>query len=329
MTQYFLSVHWAHGYKSFVADTMALVTRKLFLKGSTNQLRSRVIRNIGLTLLERGYNIELIHGCINPNNLEGVLIPQLNLGLICGENLDNLTGGKVIDLDQFRDEEKYLTYGSKVKDILEQKDVAIELAQEELAKFNREYQNSFARKKELEDRQVLFITEKILNALFSKEKGVLYHRIAQALTGVGLVNYYPILLKGITNKVYLNGVSPDNGSGILKIVAREAVIKGLQVEAYFNCLDLGIIELLIIPEMSMAIGAKNITGDFKKIINYVEESKDSDNLLLQDLPVGKVVAYLKKADDLNDQACLLYQEAIDFKGIENLEKQLITEILQG
>ncbi|MFZ7101319.1 MAG: hypothetical protein ACOWWO_01505 [Peptococcaceae bacterium] len=328
VTEYFLSIHSGKGYHSFLDDTLRILKKNVILRGGTNQLRSRIIRNTGLNLLERGYDIEFIHGTVNPNNLEGVIIPQLSLSVACGENLSNIKDYEIVNLDGYRDENKYLIYKSKVKDLEEQINVNTELAREELAKLKEIYFVSFGKETALEDRQVLYITEKILKTLFSKEKGVIYHRIAQCITKFGVINYYSDLLGNISNKVYLNEISPSNATGILKIIAREAVIKGLKVAIYFNCLDPEVIELLILPEMAMAIGSKNITGDFKKLISYPHKQEEKKYLFIEELATERAAWYFKEADNLNNQLCLLCQETIDYEGIKMLEKQILAEILK-
>lgn len=331
--EYFLSCQSAQGLQTFLQDALRLIKQVYIIKGGSTQTRSRIVRYIGLSLMDKGYDIDIVRGVINPDNLEGIIIPGLSLALICGEKYYELpfksSDAKLnlINLDQFRDDEKYLIYKSKIKDIIEQVNVNLELVQEEIRKARLVYLDYCSQGLEMEERQVLYITEKLLKTLFTSEEGKMNHRFAQGITGCGIIDFYPKILEGIIKRHYLNGIKYLNSSGILKLIAREAVIRGLTVDVYHNCLDISIVELLILPEVKLAIGGKDFTGDFQRLINYKKIEKKIEPVNIKNINLSEAIKLLSEVDKLNEEISILFHEILDFAQIEKVEACLLSEII--
>ncbi|KJS83461.1 MAG: hypothetical protein JM58_12615 [Peptococcaceae bacterium BICA1-8] len=328
-TEYFLTSHSGRGVVTYLKDVLRIIKRQILLKGATDQVNSRIIRNLGIELVDRGYDVEFIHGIFNPDNLEGIIIPQLSLALVSAEkHFETKANIRVVNIDETRDYEKYLVYKSKIDDLLEQMNVNHELALEELQQLHLIFEQKYKEGSRLEEGQALYIAEKILKTLFTLDDGRMNHRFGQCLTSRGLIDYYPKLLKKCNIKYYLNGISQNNGSGILELVAREAVLKGLIVDVYHNCIDPNLVELLILKEMSLAIGIRPFAEDFLKLVpsKYIEKGTYS-TFNLQDLGFQEVQKWLAEVERLSDQSCNFYHETLDFLRITSIEKDLLDEIL--
>lgn len=327
---YFLSSQSGQGYYSFLKNSVHNLQKKIVLRGGTNQLRSRIMRNISFSLVDRGFNMEAVYGTINPINLEAVIMPQLDLCILGTEGLDisKVNASKTIDIGEYCFRDYYLVYKSKIKDLEEQARVSLELAQEELCGLKNILSSNSGKIDQKDELQALYITEKLLRKLFSLDQGKIVNRFAQCITGKGVIDCYSSLLTKIKNRHYLNGIDIVNGGWILKLVAREAVTKGLSVEVYHNCLEPALIELLIIPDLNLAIGIRDFSGDFQKLISYKQGEKEITNKTIYDLDLDKGIKFLEQVDELNDEVCILFNETIDFHEIEKLEKKLLTEIIE-
>lgn len=326
---YFLSSQSGGGLVTYFRDVLRLQKRSYIIKGGTSQIRSKIIRNIGIELMDRGYDIEIAYGILNPDNLEGIIIPQLGLALISGDSEFQVKGySKEIDLDQYQDQEKYLVYKSKIGDLSEQITVNFELAFVELHEVCRAFTEKCTLGTEVEERQALYITEKLLSSLFTLEEGKMNHRFAQALTSRGLINYFPRLIETSKNKYYLNGVKYIISSKILNLVAREAVLKGLTVDVYHNFLDPQLIDLIILEEMGLAIASRPFTRDFQELITYDEPPKVDADSSLEKLDFKGVIKWLREIEDLYDKCWGFYNETLDFTGITELETKLLQEIIE-
>jgi hypothetical protein len=328
-TEYFLSSHSGRGTKTYLKDALRFVKKQIILQGGTEQIRSGIIRNVGIELMARGYDVEIAHGILNPDNLEGIIIPQLDLALISTEDSWEIRlDQKIFDLNEYRDMEKFRIYKSKIFDIFEQINMNIELLQEELYELRLVFAKDCSRGSVLEERQVLYITEKLLETLFSLDEGKMNHRFGQILTGRGIVNFLPKLLENCPTKYYVNDVQYLNAGRMLNLVAREAVLKGLVVDVYHNFLDPELVELIIIREMNLAIGIKPFTKGFKRLITY-EGNRNYSNQehYMEKLDFTNACKWLEEIEILYDQCFSYYNEFLNFEEIFALEKQILAEII--
>jgi len=329
-TEYFLSSQSGRGIVTFLKDALRLQKRQIILKGGTDQIRSRIIRNVGIEFMDRGYNIEIAHGVLNPDNLEGVFIPQLSFAIVSGTPyLENKFYKNIIDLDHCQDSEKYLVYQSKIEDLLEQINVNQELVFEELQKISLSLFDKCVNGYELEERQALYIAEKLLQTLFTLDEGRMNHRFGQVLTCRGLVNYLPRILANCEAKYYINGIHYQSRSRILNLVAREAVLKGLVVDVYHNFFNPELIEVILLKELDLAVAIRPFTGDFQQLISYEGFAAKNDNgLYLENLNFEEALKWLREVEALYEQCCIFYHETLNFAEIAKLEKELIFEILK-
>jgi len=338
MIDYFLSSHTSQGYYSFLEGNIKNLKHIFILKGGSIQIRSQVIRNIGIKLADRGNDVELLHGVDNPDILEGIIIPDLELALVDGENhydgepYISEMKGLLLDLNDFRDEEKLKIYQSKINDLKEQINVNMELVYENLQEAQKVLRIFSFQGPSINKSQVQDIVEKIVKSLFTLKQGTMRHRFAECMTGRGKINYYNNLLENIKYKYFLNGIGYINAGSILNFIARVAVKCGLIVDVYHNYLDPEIIELLILPEMSLGIGAKAFLEGFQEIMIFenIQNSKfitesQTDNTFKAYLTEG--IQRLAEVQELSEQLGDLYQAVFDFNQIENLEKELLVKIL--
>lgn len=327
--EYFLSSQSGRGFITYLKDALRFCKKQITLQGGTSQIRSKIIRNAGLELMDRGLDIEIARGILNPDNLEGIIIPQLNYALISGSpKWENNYNSKVINLDQYRDVENYLVYKGKIKDIYEQINVNLELLQEELGQLRQLFFEKCSEGSELEERQALYITEKLLRSLFTLDEGKMNHRFGQVLTSRGVVNLFPKLLADCSTKYYVNDIQYLNAGSMLKLVAREAVLKGLVVSVYHNFLEPELVELIILEEMNLAIGIRPFTPGFQKLVTYEGSPLDSGfDFYLENLDFANALKWLQEIEKLYDQCSGYYHETLNSTELINLEKDLLTEII--
>lgn len=329
-TEFFLSSQSGKGFVSFMDDILRFYQRKIFIRGGTDHIRSRIIRNVKIELLDRGYNVEIAHGTLNPDILEGIFVPQLNVALISGGlSWEAEVKDGIINLDQFRDDEKYQIYKSKIHDLYEQINMNLELAWDQLQQIQENFIQKCDQGGELEGRHAIHLAEKILESLFSVDEGRINHRFGQIVTGRGITSYYPQLLTHSSAKYYLNGVKYFSGSGILKLVAREAVLKGITVDVYHNFLEPGLVELIILVDANLALAIRPFGQGFQPLLKYENTPEGNfEEHYLQDGDFLEVEKLLAETQRLYDQSCIFYHETFDFTEISNIEKKLVEKILE-
>lgn len=336
-TDYFLSSYTVNGRRSFFAQTVGQCKRVIGLSGASAQIRSRIARQIGILLLDRGYNVELIHGINNPNDLEGIVVPELELIIADAKRLRECEGKEdtdwqMIDLNQFIYAEQYAVFEAKIKDLQEQIAVDLDLVHEYLNQAqNRlichEGGQSFS------EQQHYNLLSRLAKSLFFTNYGKLEHRFAQSLTGEGRIDYYQGLLKNIRRRYYLNDVSCRSATRLLGDLAKEALKAGLDCEIYHDFLDEEQVELVIIPHKEIAIAARAIDASFQELLTYkdkaaslaVEERIEPDI----DDKLGQITDILEEVKNLSSTVGELYQGMMDFEAIEALEETLLAKILAG
>ena len=337
-TDYFLSSYTVEGYRSFFDQALHNTVHLVTLSGASAQIRSRICRQIGIALIDRGYNVELIHGISNTCDLEGIMVPQLALMMADQEKVasyiqQNLPQLEVtqFNLNQFVWEDKYPIYEAKIKDLREQIAVNIDLVYEYLHQAKRElisYDGGLL----FSEQQSSSVVERLAKMLFFKEYGKTNHRFGQSLTGEGQVNYYKGILKNTRKKYFLNGVNYRSSCKVLEGLAHEANKAGLVVDAYHDFLEAELMELIIIPELEVAVSAKALSDEFEELLTYKDTAcqpalaKCIDPNLNDNLT--KINDVLSEIKQLSSTVGELYQGVIDFAAIEQLEKQLLDKILQ-
>ena len=199
-TDYFLSSHTTDGYRSFFTQAMAENQQRIGLSGASAQIRSRVSRQIGIALVDRGYNVELIHGLGNPCDLEGIIVPELSLMIADAAKLreseEYWPQVQVVDLEQFIWADRYPIFEAKIRDLREQISVNLELVYEYLHQAQSKLVN-FEGGLCFSERQNERVVERLARSLFFKQYGRLEHRFGQSLTGEGRIDYYKGLLRTV------------------------------------------------------------------------------------------------------------------------------------
>lgn len=334
-TDYFLSSHTTEGYHSFFAQAMADNEQLIGLAGASAQIRSRVCRQLAIQLVDRGYNVELIHGLANPCDLEGIIVPELSLMVADGEKLreseERWPTVALVDLNEYIWEERYPIFEAKLRDLQEQMSVNLELVYEHLHQAQSQLVNPegglcFS------EPQSQRVVERLARSLFFKQYGRLEHRFGQSLTGEGRVDYYRGLLRGVRRKYYLNGVNYRSGCKVLSDLSREAIKAGLVCQVYHDYLDAELVELLIIPELETAVAAKALDEDFQELLTY-KETACQPAIIQESLPkvdesLGRVTAILQEIKTQSGVVGELYQDMIDFEAIERLEEELLYKVLK-
>jgi len=81
---YFAGGNTAKGFHHFFDSNLASLNRLWILKGGPGTGKSTLMKQIGHAWLEKGYDIEWIHCSADPDSLDGMIIPSLQIGLVDG-----------------------------------------------------------------------------------------------------------------------------------------------------------------------------------------------------------------------------------------------------
>lgn len=270
LTDCFLSGYTKDGYKSFLAQEISEMQHLIWLKGASEEIRSRLYKAVAYSLAERGIDIELVHQPHNTSLLEGLILKNEKL-IIADKIAENNFGQiKVFDLQEYLDKEAYAVYESKINDLEEQIRINTELLDESCC--NKDITLRLVKFNQSKEEIVAELAEKY----FFKNKAVTHIRFAKGLDMEQKEDYYAEILKGITHKQYLPPTWQDKNA-ILAELAKLAAQIGYENTIYYNNWDSENIELLVVPKANLAIAAEKIKDDF---ICY---SKNANENLPQDI----------------------------------------------
>lgn len=341
------------GFYSFYQYLPYEVDRVYIIKGGPGTGKSTFMKRIGYELSDAGYDIEF-HWCSSDNDsLDGVVIPELNVGIMDGTapHMTDPSNPGAIDeiinlgihwdnkkLQKVRDRITFLN--NQIKRRFEQVYSYLDTARTIYQQWRKYYQKSLYLNKY--NRTIAKIVQEIViqgNIKEGKER----HLFGSAITPAGPVNYLENLTQGIKNRYMIKGNPGTGKAGVISSVCRETAKYGYFI-LYLHCpLRPQKLDAAIIPELDTALIVAssphyltatdpndqviNLTGclDLNYIKKYNGEIIDTEKIY-EDL-MKRVYYYLKDAKKIHDELEEYYIEAMDFDGVEQTRRELMKIIL--
>ncbi|WP_371381562.1 PRK06851 family protein [Sporomusa aerivorans] len=341
-----------YSYYEYVIPVNA--TRIFLLKGGPGVGKSTFMKKIGQVMLERGYNIEHHHCSSDPNSLDALVIPALNIALIDGTSphiVDPKHPGcvdEILNLGEYWDEAALIKHKAAI----------LYYTKEISRSFQRAYRMLTAAKAVYDDWEaanseaMIFsrANEKIaavITNVFSGVNTVGYGKnrklFASAITPAGPVNYIDSVSAGIPFRYILTGLPGTGKATLLAAVAAAAIAKGLDIETYYCPLDPQKIEHVIIPSLDTALLTSTpphnlsaseaaATIDMNEcldqtIIDKLTAVTDYDRTAFWEF-FGKAGSYIKEAKKLHDELEKFYIPNINFSGVDELWENTLARIVK-
>lgn len=328
-------------------------TRIYILKGGPGVGKSTFMKKIAEEMIDRGYDMELLHCSSDNNSLDGIRIPSIGVAMIDGTAphiVDPKNPGavdEIIHLGDYWDEDGMRANRQQIL-----------AANREVARlFARAYDNLRAAKAfhdELESYYRLGLnahwlnskTEELLVEIFGSKRlnkaGVERHLFASAITPEGPKHYLDTIIGPVAHRYLWTG-SPGTGkSTMIKKLADAAVQKGYQVE-YFHCpLDPGKVDHAVIPELNIALVTSIAPHTFASRLGDGVIDTDiylDDHILvphqediatarsLYEGALNRGVGFIRRAKETHDRMETYYIPNIHFDQVEERRKQVLTRIL--
>lgn len=275
---YFVRGNTALGLHSLVESAFSGLHSIYVLQGYVGGT-SVILKQLAQYLDEQGEVLHYIHDPLNSELLEGIIIPSLNIGLIDGNAWpEDTRSTEISDIQYVPIEESLdvgkLTQTSQILTRLQQQlketyDTAYASflktlrIHDEWEKFyidslDREVMNNLA----VEWSDTHLVQAKLtkqdpsdsLNELQdSNSIGDTVHRFLGAATYLGAVDYIMNLTDAISKRFYVKGRPGSGKSTLFKKIASIASERGIFTEMYHCGFDPNSLDMLIFPELSIAI----------------------------------------------------------------------------
>ncbi|GBF12415.1 PRK06851 family protein [Tepidibacillus sp. HK-1] len=354
---YYAGGNTSVGFYSLYDEALKGLDRLYIFKGGPGTGKSSFMRTIGMTMADKGYNIQFLHCSSDNNSLDGVIIPELKLGFVDGTAphiVDPKFPGvidEIINLGEFWDDKKLKENGKEI----------IKLTQDISANFKRAYEQ-FAEAKSIHDEweeiylaEMNFdkaneVTETLIEKIFTreitKEENPTTKRIFfGAATPQGAVNFIDNITEDKEKRYIVKGRPGSGKSTMMKKIGKRAEELGLSVE-YFPCgFDPNSLDMVIIPTLSVAVldgtapHVIDATRDNDEIVDMfalcinpnveVEKEKELHNIESRykiKMTIG--TNYIKEAKRLHDLLERYYVAAMDFERINAKREEILDEVLQ-
>lgn len=325
------------------------------IKGGPGTGKSSFMKKIGAAATERGLDVEFFHCSSDPNSLDAIFIPSLNIALLDGTAphvVDPVFPGavdKILNFGDFWDETK----------LRESRDDIISYTQAIGRHFKKAYCYFAAGKNIYDGYQlvetpfidntvILNLENTILNTIFAKIKptgtyGTDRHLFSTAMTGEGFLDYLNTIIGDTKNIFFIKESIGCHSKNLMNRIKDTARLLGLNAECYHSPIDTSKIEDIYLPTIDTFI---TVTNPFHKpkvfpthiydftaalttnTSNEVRLELDKDYKLMSDL-FNKGFACIANAKKIHDNLEEFYIDAIDFEKIDILLKTLMSEIFDS
>lgn len=169
------------------------------------------------------------------------------------------------------------------------------------------------------------------------------HRFLGAATPSGAVDYIQNLTEEIEKRYFIKGRAGSGKSTMLKKIAAAGEERGFDVEIYHCGFDPNSLDMVIIPEKSIAIFDSTAPHEYfpdrenDEIIDMYERciKPGTDEKYAIEIErttnsykakMKEAISYLAEAKVLRDELEAIYIGAMDFSKVDKIQSQLIEEI---
>jgi Cdc6-like AAA superfamily ATPase len=351
---YFAGGNTARGFYSLYDSSLQGLSRLFILKGGPGTGKSSLMKKIGSEWQEKGYDIQFLHCSSDNKSIDGVLIPELNAGIVDG------TAPHVIEPKAPGAVEEYVNLGEAWDSgkLQGHKETILELSEKISSAFNTAY-SLFAEALRIhDDWEKIYIenmdfekandlTNRLIEKFFGHSrsaagKGRVHDRFLGAATPVGAVDFVPNLTETVGKRYFIKGRPGSGKSTMLKKLAAEAQFRGYDVEVYHCGFDPHSLDMVIVRELDFAIfdstapheyfperETDEIIDMYSELITpgtdekYESEIKDVGGRYKAKM--NEAIASLAHAKELRDQLEAIYIEAMDFAKVEEITGQIKKE----
>jgi len=331
--------------------------QKIFLlDGYAGSGKSILLQKIADETMSDGQSVDLFHSPLNPGELDALIIQDLKVGVADGrtsEGLDSITGAELvrIDLGQAVDTAK----------LSEETKREVELIQAELQKAYASAYSSFAAALRIHDEwEAIYIShmdfhkadqvgQDLVAALFGEQtrdkSATVRHLFFGAATPEGAVDHIPTLTAPLERRIFIKGRPGSGKSTLLKRLAKAAEEKGFDVEVYHCGFDPSSLDMLIFPELSLAIFDSTAPHEYfpsrasDEVLDMYDRTMQPgvDEQYAGELTsirqrysqkMQEAVAHLKAAQQIHSRIKAHYMSVTDFDEVDRLHSDLQGEIRQ-
>jgi Cdc6-like AAA superfamily ATPase len=340
---YYAGGNTAKGFHSLCDDCLKDLQKVFILQGAPGTGKSTFMKKIGEYWVNRNYQVEYLHCPLDTSSIDGVIIVELKVGIVNG------SGSYAITPRALGAIEEYINLGEAWDSakLAEQKDQIMKLSMLAGNATQKAYER-FAEALSIHDNwEKIYIeamdfqkaddlTRKLIfqfygNMTLNKESTV-KHRFLGAATPDGAVDYVPNLTEDVAKRYFIKGRPGSGKSTMLRKIAEEAQIRGLDVEVYHCGFDPNSLDMVIVRELGIAIfdstapheyfpsrDGDEIVDMYGSVIasgtdEIFEEEINNHKTAYRNM-MDQATGLLKESSEYNRELEGIYKDAMDFEKV--------------
>jgi hypothetical protein len=352
---YFAGGNTARGYYSLFDSNLEGLDRLFILKGGPGIGKSTLMKEIGDYWFKKGKTIEYIHCSFDPDSIDGLIIPQLKIGIVDG------TAPHVIEPKIPGAVEEYINLGEAwdTRILTQRKNDISELSEKISIGFQNAYDTFAEALRVHDDWEKIYIesmdfekAERLINRLkrtfFGKialnKESEIRHRFLGAATPKGAVDFVPNLTAGLSKRYFIKGRPGSGKSTLLKKLTAEGEKRGFDLEIYHCGFDPNSLDMIIIRELGLAIFDSTAPHEYfpsqdgDEIIDMYETiiAAGTDEIFADQIDVvrtkyktkmAEATDFLADAKSFHDELESIYTQATDYCIVEKHKDRIQRQIL--
>lgn len=349
---YFASGNTARGAHYLYDSAFQGLSQIFLLEGPPGTGKSTTIKHIAENMLMHGRNVELFHSPLDPDSLDALIINDMSIGVADGrlcEGVSALNNIVRIDFGSAVDESQF---SEKIHEEISA------LQQTLLRTYSNAYSSFSSALRTHDDWESVYISHmdfqkadlivnQLSKALFGKQKlnkqPRVRHLFFGAATPGGAVDHIQNLTVDFDTRIFMKGRPGSGKSTLLKKLAGFAEQKGFDVEAFHCGFDPNSLDMLIFPELSLAIFDSTVPhlyfpnriGDeildmYERTIQPGTDERHATELepikIRYSQQMKAAATCLKEALEISSAIKAYYIAATDYTCIDKLGYELLIEI---
>ncbi|MFC0472261.1 PRK06851 family protein [Halalkalibacter kiskunsagensis] len=353
---YYAGGNTAKGFYSLHDSVLDGLNRLFILKGGPGTGKSSLMKAVGEEMVKRGLAIEYLHCSSDNHSIDGVIIPEFQVGIVDG------TAPHVVEPKAPGVVEEYINLGVAwdEKKLVTHKEEILQLNKTISQTYQKAYDTFAAALKAHDDIEDIYIsnmdfseanklTEELIADFYGEDtidkQPKIKHRFLGAATPNGAVDFIQNLTEDIGKRYFIKGRAGSGKSTMLKKIAAAGEAKGFDVEVYHCGFDPNSLDMIIVREKNFAIfdstapheyfpnrDSDEIIDMYTRCITAGTDERFAEDIARTTKPykdkMKEGISYLAKVKVLRDELEAYYVEAMDFTKVDEIQKQIIEEIKQ-
>ncbi|MDD9268605.1 hypothetical protein ACFPES_16315 [Paenibacillus sp. GCM10023248] len=350
-SHYFARGNTARGAHFLYHSAFDGLNKIFVLTGPQGTGKSTILRKISDHLLEKGQHVQCFHSPLRPNELDGIIATELKVGLVDGRVCEGIPDCEVIriDLGQAVDSRLLLSEQlSKIEKLQAELAAAYDKAYETFLtalKIHDEWESYYIESMDFEKADE--VAQGLIQELYAGHEKTTSisgrHLFFGAATPKGAFDFIQRLTMPLERRIFIKGRPGSGKSTLLKKLAAAAETNGIEVQVFHCGFDPNSLDMLIFPELSTAIFDSTApheyfperNGDEILDMYTLTMSPGTDEAYAAEIAAIKerysakmkeATSCLASAEAIDSQIKAFYVSATNFSGVEELGKQILSEI---